>query len=72
MTRFAVLAVAGTMVALTARVLASVADRYAVAQDPWRDPWYASGLDDEDPEPDLETLEAYARRVVALRVPARP
>lgn len=69
MTRFAVLAVTGTVVAVAGRVLGSIADR---ARDPWRDPWYASGLEDEDMEPDPETLEAYARGVVARRVGVRP
>jgi len=34
----------------------------------WRaDPWHAEGSEDDDPEPDADTLEAHARLVRARR-----
>jgi hypothetical protein len=63
MLRMAPLAVAGILVAVS-RLMGPGADRTHVS----RDPWYADDVGaDDDPEPDADTLEAHARRVIANR-----
>lgn len=62
--RLAPLALAGILVGSAARMAGVVASRSGWRVEP-ADAWDADA--DDDPEPDIETLEAHARLVIANR-----
>ncbi len=67
MLRLAPLALAGLVMGLADRLVGPTASRTWLRPDPWREIWDAEGVDDDDPEPDPETLDAHARIVRAHR-----